>query len=61
MSDNILLQQALEYAGRGWHVLPCRPQTILGENGKERFKAKAPLIEGGFKNASAKPDTIRKW
>lgn len=61
MSDNILLQQALEYAGRGWHVLPCRPQTILGENGKERFKTKAPLIEGGFKNASANPDTIRKW
>ena len=61
MSENILLTQALEYAKRGWHVLPCRPQGVLAEDGKEQFKAKAPLIEGGFKNASANPDKILKW
>ncbi|WP_083717204.1 bifunctional DNA primase/polymerase [Mailhella massiliensis] len=61
MSENFLLEQALEYAKRGWHVLPCRPQAVLDEDGKERFKAKAPLTKNSFYDASANPDKIRKW
>lgn len=61
MSENILLQQALDYARRGWYVIPCRPQTILDEDGKEVAKAKAPLTENGFYDASANPDAIHKW
>jgi hypothetical protein len=47
-----MLSAAMEYAGRGWYVFPCRWQ---GEH------AKAPLTQNGFKNATRDPDQIRRW
>jgi hypothetical protein len=49
MSENALLQSALEYAERGWPVLPLRP----GE--------KTPLTANGFKNATTDEATIKAW
>jgi predicted P-loop ATPase len=47
--ENPLLQIALEYARRGWHVFPCKPSD------------KAPHTASGFKDASTDPATIVQW
>lgn len=44
-----LLEAALEYAARGWHVFPCKP----GE--------KTPATAHGFKDATTDEATIRAW
>lgn len=61
MSDTALLTQARGYALRGWYVLPCRSQTILGEGGKEVAKAKAPYTDNGFKDATTDVGNISYW
>ena len=47
-----LLPAALDYAARGWHVLPLKPK------GKEPLGA---LVRRGFKDASTDPSCIRQW
>lgn len=45
-----LLESALNYARKGWPVLPCHPQT------------KRPLVgAGGVKNATTDTDIVRPW
>jgi Bifunctional DNA primase/polymerase, N-terminal/AAA domain/Primase C terminal 1 (PriCT-1) len=44
-----LTEVALELAGRGWYVFPCRPKT------------KEPAIVGGWKNASNNEAQVRTW
>src|SRR6266403_158128 len=44
-----MVEFALDYARRGWHVFPCNPST------------KAPYIGSGFKNASTDPAIIAQW
>jgi hypothetical protein len=46
---NRLLEAALQYADRGWHVFPCKP------------RGKTPLVKGGFKSATTDPAQIEKW
>lgn len=49
MSDAILLEAALEYAKRGWLIIPCKPKTKL------------PMTANGVKNATNNAETIRAW
>ena len=44
-----LLDAALWYAGRGWHVLACEPG------------GKRPIVPAWQVNATTDPDTIREW
>jgi len=48
----MMLDHALDLAGLGWQVFPCRPTGP---------KAKAPLTEHGHLEASADPGQIRAW
>jgi hypothetical protein len=48
------LDQALEYAGRGWPVFPCR------WDGGPRLR-KTPLTRNGFKDASRNPKAVQQW
>lgn len=63
--QNILLQWALEYAGRGWHVFPCH--SVDGEgrctcgNLRCRAPGKHPRTEHGLKDASTDLQVIRAW
>jgi putative DNA primase/helicase len=43
------LTVALEYASRGWYILPLKPRD------------KIPLTKHGVKDATTDPDTIRRW
>ncbi len=47
--ENENLAAALEYAARGWHVLPCRPAD------------KKPLTKHGKDDATTDGDTILAW
>lgn len=49
MTVNPLLEAALQYAGRGWHVFPCKP------------RGKTPLVKGGFKAATVDTGQIEAW
>lgn len=42
-----MLNEALEYASRGWAVFPCR--------------GKVPLTANGFKDATTSPEQIGAW
>ena len=44
-----MLQEALKYAKKGWHVFPVKPG------------GKKPMYDGGFKQATTDCDQIRKW
>jgi hypothetical protein len=48
------LDQALEYALRGWPVFPCR------WDGGPRLR-KTPLTRNGFKDASRDPKAVHQW
>jgi RecA-family ATPase len=50
MPENKILAAALEYAGRGWKIVPCHPETKL-----------PALGEGWTKLASDDPATVRAW
>lgn len=43
------LPYALDYAGRGWQVLPLKP------------KSKEPAVRRGFYDATGNPATLRRW
>jgi hypothetical protein len=47
-----LCEAALDYAGIGWPIFPCRPK------GKEPIGAAVPH---GVKDATTDPDRIRRW
>ena len=47
--SRIIVCQALEYARRGWPVVPCRPDT------------KEPATRHGFHDATTDPEQIRCW
>lgn len=49
MVVNSLLEAALQYAGRGWHIFPCKP------------RGKTPLVKGGFKAATTDREQLEKW
>lgn len=46
---NPLLEAALSYAARGWHVFPCKP------------KDKAPATPNGVKDATTDKQRIKTW
>jgi hypothetical protein len=46
---NELLDAAIYYAARGWHVFPCKPGQ------------KIPATPHGVKDATTDPDKIRSW
>jgi hypothetical protein len=48
-----MVAAALELAGKGWAVLPCRERPGVG--------AKAPYLTHGFHEASTDPDVIAAW
>ena len=49
MPQNDLLQAALEYAARGWAVLPLKPRE------------KVPLTSGGSRDATTDAEVLRGW
>jgi hypothetical protein len=51
-AEQTMLDLALGYADKGWHVFPLRPK------GKQPLAALAPQ---GLKNATADAETIRRW
>lgn len=63
--ENILLQEAIEYARRGWFVFPCREKDskpFITPKGKEIIiPAKAPYNKGGFKMATRDEKQIKLW
>jgi hypothetical protein len=64
--ENILMQNALEYARRGWYVFPCRERDSEpfwdSKKGKERVMiAKSPYIAGGFEAATRDENQIKDW
>lgn len=51
---------ALNYAGKGWKVLPCWPSG----NAARPDRAKSPigsLVPRGFHQATSDPEVIRRW
>ena len=44
-----MLSAALQYIDKGWHVFPLQPGS------------KAPLVAGGFKQATIDADQVKKW
>src|SRR6266478_8982211 len=63
MSDS-LLDSALSYAKRGWHVFPIHWPTngkCSCNNPNCENQAKHPLTQSGFKNATTDPKIISEW
>jgi len=61
---NELMEAALGYARKGWHVFPVHGRTPEGRCscGKAcESPAKHPLTEHGFKDAATDETTIRNW
>jgi hypothetical protein len=46
---NNLVEAALSYAGKGYHVFPCKPRS------------KEPATKHGFKDATRDQETVRRW
>jgi len=63
--ENILLQSALKYAKRGWHVFPTREKDskpFINDKGKEIIiPMKAPYVKSGFKSCTTDESTIKEW
>lgn len=62
---NVLLQKAIEYARRGWHVFPCREKDskpFVNQKGKEIvIPMKAPYNKGGLNMATRDENQIKLW
>lgn len=66
---NPLLEAALGYAERGWHVFPLHhlvtpaPDELRCSCGDRACSnmAKHPITHSGFKDATTDPDVIRRW
>lgn len=64
--DNILLKEALKYAGKGFYVFPCR-EKYEGKYYSKKFgkwreaDAKQPRVSGGLNNATIDSNIIREW
>jgi hypothetical protein len=57
-----LLETALTYAARGWHVFPCWPPDAAACQGLEPEKrGKTPACAHGFSDATIDSNTIRGW
>jgi hypothetical protein len=59
-----MLDVALTYAARGWHVFPCHTPTENGcscRNPDCDDVGKHPRTEHGFKDATTDEATIRRW
>jgi putative DNA primase/helicase len=59
-----LLDAALAYAARGWHVFPCHTPTGIGCSCHNKACAdigKHPRTTHGFKDATTDEATIRRW
>ena len=64
MTENILLQKAIEYTERGWYVFPTRevPSEPFLVHGKEKvLKVKSPYTGNGFKESTLDKKTIERW
>jgi hypothetical protein len=64
LKDGYLLQAALNYAKRGWHVFPIHwPINGKCSCGKVdcESQAKHPLTANGFKDATTDPKIISEW
>lgn len=67
--NNILLEEAIKYAERGWFVFPAREResepfqykTKSGETKTKTLPIKAPYYKGGFNLATLDNDKIKKW
>jgi len=59
-----LLDAALAYAARGWHVFPCHTPTAQGCSCRKACGdriGKHPRTKNGLKDATTDPEQIRKW
>jgi hypothetical protein len=62
--ENALLEAALSYARRGWHVFPIHwPINGKCSCGKAdcKHQGKHPLTQNGFKDATTDPKIITEW
>ena len=63
-TSNLLLEEALAYARRGWFVFPVRerPEKYTNSKGElVELKEKTPYISHGLNDASIDEDQIRAW
>ena len=62
---NNLMQEALNYAARGWFIFPCRESDgVLWVDDKglvQLSRAKTPRIKGGLLSATTDASQIREW
>jgi hypothetical protein len=58
---NELLEAALEYARRGWYVLPVKPDGTTRPDGRPDKGPLTKLVPNGKTDATTDPATIRKW
>jgi putative DNA primase/helicase len=58
-----LLDAALSYASRGWHVFPCHTPTATGCSCRRDCgrTGKHPRTKNGLKDATTNETTIRRW
>jgi len=59
-----MLQEALDYAARGWYVFPCRekPGEPFNRNGEQVTPSeKTPYISKGLNDATLDADQIQAW
>jgi putative DNA primase/helicase len=58
-----LVDWALWYAARGWHVLPCHAPTAAGCSCHQKCGSvgKHPRTKNGLSDATTDPATIRRW
>jgi Bifunctional DNA primase/polymerase, N-terminal/Primase C terminal 1 (PriCT-1) len=60
---NALLDAALSYAARGWHVFPCHTPTPTGCSCRRKCDrvGKHPRSKNGLKDATTDEAQIRRW